>query len=222
MNRRRTNSKKIDKQMDKLKAEFRKNHMVMKKQKSSMAKSKSAGRFVSSLQDPEAWLSAFVTFIIYATHGNSGKVKKTLIKMLSEDYSPELWRNVEPIIDSLMEMEGYDQQIEEFPTQLWIEMEPILFELMDLDSPKLSVMTLNEEVRRVSKGEKVSPSVNGPTKDKILKRFYDLYSKFLSKLEEYQITDPSKIEKFLIAMIQKIHMVKINNKEDNVSRLKKR
>ena len=218
----------IDKQMDKLRKEFEKQHLVMKKQKASMTKAKSAGRFVSSLQNPENWVTAFVSFIIYAMPKNSGKVKKTLIKLLSEDYSPNLWRNIEPIMESMMveliplmeTMEGYDPLMTEFEP-LVEEMVIILEEfeedsvrgytlrqlLEETDTELLEKVTKTTPTNTVGKGGKVLSA-----KDKLRIQFFDLLKKFKTKMLEFGISEDSDIERFLGKMILLTNRVSVKSK----------
>ena len=223
--RRSSKIKKIDKQMDKLRKEFEKQHLVMKKQKASMAKAKSAGRFVSSLQNPENWVTAFVSFIIYAMPKNSGKVKKTLIKLLSEDYSPNLWRNIEPIMDSMMvelhplmeAMEGCDPQMTEF--ELLIEELMTILEESEEDSVRGYTLRQLLEETDTELLEKVTTTTTVgkegkvlSAKDKLRIQFFDLLKKFKTKMLEFGYSEDSDIERFLGKMILLTNRVSVKSK----------
>ena len=223
--RRSSKIKKIDKQMDKLRKEFEKQHLVMKKQKASMTKAKSAGRFVSSLQNPENWVTAFVSFIIYAMPKNSGKVKKTLIKLLSEDYSPNLWRNIEPIMESMMveliplmeTMEGYDPLMTEF--EPLVEEMVIILEEFEEDSVRgYTLRQLLEETDTELLEKATTTTTVGKegkvlsAKDKLRIQFFDLLKKFKTKMLEFGYSEDSDIERFLGKMILLTNRVSVKSK----------
>ena len=196
-------TKKVDKQMELIKKQFRKNHMVMKKQKASMAKAKSAGRFVSSLK-PEPWLTAFATFLIYAMPSGGGKTKKVLRSMLESEYPPEVWTEALPIYESLMEMENVQPLMEMEDVELLLENLVLWTEDFDSDG-RLTVNKLNEEVENI-KGKQLT------VKEQMRLRFYKFLKLFEEKLASLNIVEDSEITKFLLSMTNAVHKVKIGNR----------
>ncbi len=133
----RSSQKNIDKRMDKIKAEFKKQNIVLKKNLSGISKSKSAGRYAGSLQ-PEPMLAAVVTYLITVfSHGT--KNKKGLLKMLESQFTYEEWSGIESLVEMLMEI---DEPLMEryFDDQFWIDFEPVLMEAVNIidefDTPK--------------------------------------------------------------------------------------
>ena len=212
MSRRSSKTKKIDKKMELIKAQFRKNHLVMKKTKSSMAKMRSSGRYISSLP-PEPWLTAFAYFVINAMPaGGGGKMKKALMKLMKEQYSPEEWIDVEPLYESMMEDAESLMEAEQF--ELLIEMEDLvslLEELMmeaeQLDG-RLTVEKLNQDAK-IIKGKQLTVE---QVKEQKRIRFFEFFNKFQSKLASLGINDDGEITKFLLAMTNAVHKVKIANR----------
>ena len=221
------NMKQVDKMVAKMVAKWKRENLVMKRQKAGAAKAKAAGRSISPLQ-PEPWITSVVTFLIYALpSGGSGKVKKTLLRLLKEYHSPEALNEVEVLLEtldaSMMEMNRFKPmmemvQVETIEPELWIETEPVMLEMIDYSDKlympqrqRLTVNLLNEEVRQLKKG--VKKVASSDPKDAQVKIFFDLYSKFLEKLKEFQITSPEKIEAFLLDMVGMVKRLRVKRGE---------
>jgi len=194
-----------------IKAQFRKNHLVMKKTKSSMAKMRSSGRYISSLP-PEPWLTAFAYFVINAMPaGGGGKMKKALMKLMKEQYSPEAWINVEPLYESMMENAELLTENEEFEPLMDEELEVLLEELMmeaeQLDG-RLTVEKLNQDAK-IIKGKQLTVE---QVKEQKRIRFFEFFNKFQSKLASLGINEDGEITKFLLAMTNAVHKVRIANR----------
>ena len=218
-----------DKQMQKIKAEFKKNHVVMKKTKAAMAKMNSAGRYISALP-PESWLTAFALFVIYSQPTGGGKTKKILTKMVEGLHSGADVESllVEVECCELQQME-YDEVEEGIFEGILHENESLIMDMIDLvdgfDSPiytgRLTVRKLNEEVKRVKNGG--TKAVRKEAPDAQLKIFFNLYSRFLEKLrDDFAITSPEKIEKFMIMMADRIQKIQIRKAAKPVSKPKAR
>lgn len=201
------NMKKMDKVVQKALTDFKRKNLVLKKTKQSIPKMKSAGRNIAPLP-PESWISAFVTFIIYAIPSNSGKVKKTLIKLLSEDYSESMIDNVVLLkesedIESQMNVEELGLLLEELmlaAEQFDEEVEP---------SGNLTVRKLNEEVNKVKTN-------NLSVKEQKKLRFFQFFNLFEEKLRSLGIEGDDNIAEYLKKMTDAVYRVKIGGRsKDN-------
>jgi hypothetical protein len=203
---RRSKAKQVDKKMDQLRAEFMKNHVIMKKQKQSIAKSRSCGRFVATLK-PEGWFTAVATFLIYALPRDSGKAKKVLRKMLE---TMELNGDVEPLLESLMESREFEPPMDNEELELvWSD---LMLEVEYLDnaevvSSNLNVRALNEEVKKLQKKEL-------SIKEQKRLRFYQFLKAFEEKLLTVGISGDDAIWKFLDIMISKVANISIKNRKE--------
>jgi hypothetical protein len=201
-------ARKMDKQMDKIRAEFQKNHVIMKKQKASVAKTKSTGRFVSALP-AEGWLTAVATFLIYALPRDSGKAKKTLRKMLE---TMEINGDVEPLVENLMESRYFYFEPTMDAEELALVWEDLMMEAEHLDDAevepsRLNLRILNEEVKKI---QKKTLSV----KEQKKLRFYTFLKKFEEKLLTLKISGDAEVWRFLDIMTSKIANISIKNREE--------
>jgi hypothetical protein len=199
-------TKKIDKRMDQIRAEFQKNHVIMKKQKASIAKTRATGRFVSALP-ADGWLTAVATFLIYALPRDSGKAKKTLRKMLE---TMELNGDVEPLLESLMESRTFDSPMDN--EELSLVWEDLMMEAEHLDdaeavSSNLTVRALNESVKKLQKKEL-------SIKEQKRLRFYQFLKAFEEKLLIMGISGDAEVWRFLEIMISKVANISIKNRRE--------
>ena len=237
--------KRADKEMQKIKAEFKKNHVIMKKTKAAMAKMKSAGRYISNLP-PEGWLTAFAMFVIYSQPAGGGKAKKALKKMVESHYpnagingdGEELMESLQEVIKMrhlnnelgelrLMEMDQVDEEIFD---EILFENEHLVLQMIDLveefDAPiytgRLTVRKLNEQVKQMRRknGKKVDRPEGG--KQEQIKIFFSLYARFLEKLANFGITGPDKIEAFMLRLVEMIPRIQVRKKEAGVAKPKVR
>jgi hypothetical protein len=210
---RRSKAKLVDKKMAQLRAEFQKNHVIMKKQKASIAKTRSTGRFVSALP-ADGWLTAIATFLIYALPRDSGKVKKVLRKML-ETMEPD--GDVSPLLEPLMDRHNLLMERREFEPpmdneELALVWEDLMMEAEHLDdaevvSSNLTVRALNEEVKNLQKKEL-------SIKEQKRLRFYQFLKAFEEKLLTVGISGDAEIWKFLDIMISKVANISIKNRKE--------
>jgi hypothetical protein len=210
---RRPKMKKVDKKMDQIRAEFMKTHVIMKKQKQSIAKSRSCGRFVATLK-PTSWFTAVATFLIYALPRDSGKAKKVLRQLLETmepdgDVSPLL----EPLMDRhnlLIEKRGFEPPMDS--EELALVWEELMMEVEHLDdaevvSSYLTVKALNESVKALQKKEL-------SVKEQKRLRFYTFLKKFEEKLLTMNISGDAEIWRFLDIMISKVANISIKNRKE--------
>lgn len=216
------NLKMADKEMEKLKKQWRKDNLVLKRKKGGEAKSRSAGRWVGSLKDPEEWLTNFVNFIVYSMPASgSGRVKKLLSQLL-EDVFPDIdgeliMETIEPIIDEIrtLQLVEMSKEYEGVITKIIWECEPQIMGIVDVyDTPisngSLNISILNEEVKRV----KVGKDAKVPTIRDLLKMQIDNYFELSAKLrDEYGITSPEKVAQFLKKIGEMIPRVTVKRKE---------
>lgn len=205
---RRTNLKKVDKRMAKVIDDFKRSHLVMKKVKSAMGKMRSAGRYIAPL-GPEQWLTSFCIFVINALPSSGGgKIKKALLKLLKEHYSPEEWANMEPLYETMIDdaqsqmlVEGYESPIdEESYEELMSAVEQLDEEVAS--SGKLTVKKLNNEVRKVQR-KKLT------VKEQMRLRFHQFLKAFEEKLKSMGYEGDENLSKFLGKLINVVHRVNI-------------
>ena len=170
-------------------------------------------------RSPEPWITSFAAFVINALPtGGGSKLKKTLLKLISEQYSPEHWLEVEHLYEDIINddtqtqrlMEGYEPPMDS--EELGIVWEALMEEAERLDdeevvSSNLNVRTLNEEVKKLQKKEL---SVK---KQKRL-RFYTFLKKFEEKLLTVGISGDAEIWRFLDIMISKVANISIKNRKE--------
>ena len=202
-----SNMKTVDKQLEIVKKQFARQALILKKVPSFLKKAKAFGRATGGLP-PEPFLATLVTYMV-AAMARGGKNPKSLLKMLESELQlpSELCNGLESLAETLLDMEDYGPLLET-DAQIMIGLEDVILDLMEFDSPysKLSVATLIEEVRKVA--PKVVSSDKGG-KDAQIKMFFTMYSKFLEKLKEFNVTTPEKIAEFLHMMTSKIQLIKI-------------
>ena len=214
-------AKKVDKQMDKIRAEFMKNHMVMKKQKATVAKTKTAGRYASNLP-PEGWLTAVATFLIYALPRDSGKAKKILRKML-ETMTPNV--DVEPLLETLMvrrellmESRDFDPTMDDEELELvWADLmlEAEILDDAEVVSSTLTVRQLNDSVKNIQKKEL-------SVKEQQRLRFYQFLKAFEEKLLTLGVSGDAEVWRFLDIMISKVANISIKNRKEKEHGTQKR
>ena len=212
----RRNLKKVDKRMDQLRKEFKKSSLVLRKNKSALKKSATAARFAASLQ-AEPMLASAVTYMATLL-ALGGKNKKAIRSMLEGVY-PNV--DVTPLLESfdgLMEELEHEALMEDGADDLnnlknLVEFEPVLMRMMALTeefafgSPqRLSVFSINEELKRAVKGEKGTTTTS---KDQQLKSFFTFYDIFQKKLTELGVTDDAKTAKFLGSLMDLVPRIKI-------------
>ena len=208
-----TKLKKMDKRMERVLADFKRNHLVMKKAKNSLAKMKSAGRYIAALP-AEPWISAFCYFVINALpSGGAGKMKKTLMKLIKEHYSLSEWSDVEPLYESLIDNSESQRLMEDFEPLMDMEELELLWEVLVMEvelledefesSGPLTVSKLNEEISRIVKPKKLS------VKEQKRLRFYQFLKSFEEKLLTLGISGDENLANFIEKLIRVIPRVSI-------------
>ncbi len=179
----------------------------MKKQKASIAKTRSTGRFVSTLP-PEGWLTALATFLIYALPRDTGKAKKILRKMLE---TMELNGDVEPLLENLMESRDFELPMDNEELELvWedLMLEAEILDDAEVEASRLNVRQLNDSVKNIQKKE-IS------VKEQKRLRFYQFLKKFEEKLLTLNISGDAEVWRFLDIMISKVANISIKNRKEN-------
>ena len=210
--RRGSKLKKIDKRMDKIRAEFNKKYVVLKKQKQSLAKMRAAGRYIAA-QNAEMWLTSFAYFIINAMpSAGGGKIKKALLKLMQESHTPEEWFDLEPLYEEMIDdaqtqrvLEGFEDPMDN--EQLEELLEALIGEEVDT-SPRLTVAKLNEAVKAVSKKNKLTAR---QLKFNRFAKFMDLFQK---KLLSLGVQSDEDIFKYMNDLINVVHRIKISGKAE--------
>lgn len=204
--------KNIDKQLDNAKRQFARTALILRKAPQFIKKAKSFGRATGSLP-PEQFIVTLATYLISALART--KNPKQLLKMLESEFGPEVMKGVVSLVETLMEMDEIEplMEMDEIDTQFWIDVEPALLSVMDSPKSNLTVAKMNEELRRLVKGEKGVSSDKGPTKEQQLKRFFAFFDLFQKKLAEFNITDDEKIASMLVSLTNMVPRIKIKNKD---------
>lgn len=204
--------KNIDKQLDNAKRQFARTALILRKAPQFIKKAKSFGRATGSLP-PEQLIVTLATYLISALART--KNPKQLLKMLESEFGPEVMKGVVSLVETLMEMDEIEplMEMDEIDTQFWIDVEPALLSVMDSPKSNLTVAKMNEELRRLVKGEKGVSSDKGPTKEQQLKRFFAFFDLFQKKLAEFNITDDEKIASMLVSLTNMVPRIKIKNKD---------
>ena len=181
----------VEKTMATLRKEFQKQNLVISREKKGNSQVVNAGKSISAYE-PDNWLYSFMTFLVNSLP-SSGADKKVLLKLMSENFSVEIWDEIEPLFESFLE---------------------------GLDSPvvggHLTVAILNEQIKNMAKkgGEVATAEATNETKEqKQLQRFFNFFSLFTAKLQELGINDTVSTEKFLIQLVNAVHKISINRKE---------
>ena len=183
-------------QMAAVEKEMKKTRLIFKKPKSVMKQVKALARKINSLS-PSNMAVALLTFDVMTA---SGIHKKGLRNMLSENqYPSEVWKNVEPLLSDMeVLVEGL-----EYPMEVLVEELVEGFETYESNG-RLTVAKLNES----AKVGKVKPTM----KDLKRQRFFSFLKIFEEKLASLNIVEDSEITRFLLAMTNAVHRVKIGNR----------
>ena len=194
-------SKVSEKQLDKMVDEIRKKHakqaLVVRRDNAFMKRAYGLGKALGKLGD-DPFLTSWLAFNVGAF---SGRKRKNLKKFFESHVGPEVMEEVEILLVETSPDYYELPPLMESETEDMLQLEPILESSLEwaerLDSPRLSVASLCEEVQQLQKKKKVvpAPADNGKKKqDRQLNLFVELYHKFLAKLSELGISDPAKVE----------------------------
>ena len=108
----------VDRQMQKLEREFRRQNLVLRKNKAASTKAKALARFASSLPAP-ALAEMLMTFIIMIS---SAVHKKNLKQLLENEIGEDFYKVAEPLIEELEIPEGMSLN------DLLIEFDEVIYE----------------------------------------------------------------------------------------------
>ena len=186
----------VEKKMDQIRKEFQKKNLVISREKKGNSQVVNAGKSISAYE-PDNWLFSFMTFLVNSLP-SSGTDKKILLKLMSENFSVEIWDEIEPLFESFLE---------------------------ELNSPvggHLTVAALNEEVQNLKNAGKVAISDkdnNATDEQKKLQRFLNFFSLFTAKLAELGINDDESIAKFLIQLVHAVPKISIKRNSPDGSKI---
>ena len=221
---RRTTEKDLDKMIDDINKNFGKQALVIRRDNALVRRSYNNGKSLGKMKNDDSYLTGVLAFNVGAF---SGRKRKNLKRFFESQFGPEMMAKVDILveqIDSLLDGNEPLMEMDEIDDHTMIGFEPIIIDTMSFvdgfDSPnsqkRLTIAQLNEELKSKIKGEKVAPTDNETTEDKQLNMFLRLYKKFKSKLAEFKIVEPNRIESFLLTMAAKIQNIQITSKKVDV------
>jgi hypothetical protein len=217
----RTSEKQLDKMVDEINKKY---GLVLKRNVRHQKRSLALGKTTGKLPD-DPFLTSFLAYVVGAF---SGRKRKSLMKLFEGHFGPEVMGEVELLLVETSPSYYELPPLMESEIEVMVGFEPIMQETLEFydafenkdTRTRCSVRMINEEVRKLQ-GKKVpASSEKVKKKDDLVKMFFNLYSKFKSKLAEFSITSPEKIESFMIRMTDMVQRIRVKQTEAGVDKPK--